>query len=46
MKERISKCCNAPVIVVGKITKHYECLFCHKPCDVKIVKTNKQKQLI
>ena len=50
MKERISKCCNAPVMVQGKgdfndndevCTCYYQCLHCLKSCETILV--NKEK---
>lgn len=29
-----SNCCEAPFVVVGNVTKHYECLCCRNACDV------------
>lgn len=29
-----SACCGWPVIVVGGVTQHWECMNCGKPCDV------------
>jgi len=29
----LSNCCNEPVIVIGRVTKFYNCTSCNKPCD-------------
>ncbi len=29
-----SKCCNAKVKVIGKVTMYYVCLKCKKACDI------------
>jgi hypothetical protein len=29
----LSNCCNKPVIVIGRVTKFYNCTSCNKPCD-------------
>jgi hypothetical protein len=33
-KEYLSNCCNAKIIVRGKVTHFYVCLKCGKACDV------------
>lgn len=32
--KELSDCCHAPVEVVGRTTKHYECTQCHEACGL------------
>ena len=38
-----SKCCNAPAIAMGFITRYYECTKCKKACDITEVSTKNKK---
>jgi len=37
-KNTKSKCCGAPTIIHGDVTKYYVCTICDLPCDILLDK--------